>query len=305
MKKLLLVTGLFLIVVNAYCLIPPYLINAILYSNGDVTLNWTPPVDPDSIFNSYHVYSSNSISGPFNKIDSIFSYSQTTKTYTGLGQMYFYMKCRDTNNVYSLSSDTLQSLLNNDVGVIAMLEPNDTCLYNIEQQVTIIVKNFGPDTLSSIPVIYTVKGQVKGTGTWTGVMSPNATDTFTFIQKFIVPLGVFTICARTKLLNDADPSNDSTCRFIYWDIEENSFNNNDISISPNPFSHSTQITLNQTYQNIALAVYDIQGKQVAQQHYTNCSQIQLHRNQLTSGLYFVKLTLDDKAVQTVKMVVGD
>ena len=73
-----------------------------------------------------------------------------------------------------------------------------------------------------------------------------------------------------------------------------------LNISPNPFSHSTQITLNETYQNIALTVYDMQGKQVAQQHYTNCSQIQLYRNQLTNGLYFVKLTLDDKAVETVK-----
>lgn len=80
---------------------------------------------------------------------------------------------------------------------------------------------------------------------------------------------------------------------------------NDLKISPNPFSQSTQITLNKTYQNIALAVYDIQGKQVAQQHYTNCSQIQLNRNLLTNGLYFVKLTLDDKAVETVKVVVGD
>ena len=86
---------------------------------------------------------------------------------------------------------------------------------------------------------------------------------------------------------------------------ENVDRKSEIILTPNPFSQSTQITLNQTYQNIALAVYDIQGKQVAQQHYTNCSQIQFYRNNLTNGLYFVKLTLDDKAVETVKMVVGD
>jgi hypothetical protein len=86
-------------------------------------------------------------------------------------------------------------------------------------------------------------------------------------------------------------------------IEENNTSIN--SISPNPFSQSTQITLPQTYHNIALAVYDIQGKQVAQQQYKDCSQIQLNRNQLSNGLYFLKLTLYDKEVETGKIVVNE
>jgi hypothetical protein len=82
-------------------------------------------------------------------------------------------------------------------------------------------------------------------------------------------------------------------------------NQTDFNISPNPFSQSTQITLNQTYHSIALAVYDIQGKQVAQQQYADCDKIQLSRNQLSNGLYFLKLTLDDKEVETGKMVISE
>jgi hypothetical protein len=83
-------------------------------------------------------------------------------------------------------------------------------------------------------------------------------------------------------------------------------NSNEIlNITPNPFSQSTQITLNQSYHNIALAVYDIQGKQVAQQQYADSDKIQLSRNQLSNGLYFLKLTLDDKAVETGKIVVRE
>jgi hypothetical protein len=76
-------------------------------------------------------------------------------------------------------------------------------------------------------------------------------------------------------------------------------------ISPNPLSQSTQITLKKTYHSITLAVYDIQGKQVAQQQYADCDKIQLNRNQLRNGLYFLKLTLDDKAVETGKIVISE
>jgi hypothetical protein len=77
------------------------------------------------------------------------------------------------------------------------------------------------------------------------------------------------------------------------------------TISPNPFTTTTQITLNQTYHNIALAVYDIQGKLLAQNRYKDCSQIQLNRNQLSNGLYFLKLTMDDMEVETGKIVIRE
>jgi hypothetical protein len=78
-----------------------------------------------------------------------------------------------------------------------------------------------------------------------------------------------------------------------------------INISPNPFTTTTQITLPQTYHNIALAVYDIQGKLLAQQQHADCSKIQFNRNQLSNGLYFLKLTLDDKEVETGKIVISE
>jgi hypothetical protein len=87
-------------------------------------------------------------------------------------------------------------------------------------------------------------------------------------------------------------------------VKENVYPNN-ISISPNPFTTTTQITLPQTYHNIALAVYDIQGKLLAQNQYKDCRQIQLNRNQLSNGLYFLKLTLDDKEVETGKIVIRE
>ena len=77
------------------------------------------------------------------------------------------------------------------------------------------------------------------------------------------------------------------------------------SLSPNPFTQSTQITLNQTYQNITLEVYDIQGKLMMHQEYADRDIIQLERNCLNNGMYFLKLTLDGKIVETGKIVVGE
>jgi hypothetical protein len=42
-----------------------------------------------------------------------------------------------------------------------------------------------------------------------------------------------------------------------------------------------------------------------QQNYADCSQIQLNRRGLNSGLYFLKLTLNDRWVETGKIVVTD
>jgi len=85
----------------------------------------------------------------------------------------------------------------------------------------------------------------------------------------------------------------------------NEVNANAINISPNPFSTTTQITLNKTYHTISLSVYDMQGKLVAQNQYADADKIQLNRKGLTNGMYFLKLILDDKEITTGKIVVSD
>jgi hypothetical protein len=78
-----------------------------------------------------------------------------------------------------------------------------------------------------------------------------------------------------------------------------------ITISPNPFTTSTQITLYKTYHNIFLSVYDIQGKLMLQKQYADCNRIQLNRNGLNNGMYFMKLTLDERWVETAKIIISE
>ena len=90
-----------------------------------------------------------------------------------------------------------------------------------------------------------------------------------------------------------------------YDVKTLKPKDNSIVISPNPFTTSAQITFNQTYQSIALEVYDIQGKLLMQNRYANCNQIELKRGNLEDGLYFLKLTMDGNRVETRKIIINN
>jgi hypothetical protein len=99
------------------------------------------------------------------------------------------------------------------------------------------------------------------------------------------------------------PDTNSHC--VFYSINSYPTQVTNIAISPNPFTTSAQITLDKTYHNITLAVYDIQGKLMLQKQYADCSQIQLNRNGLGNGMYFLKLTMEDKWVETGKIIVSE
>jgi gliding motility-associated-like protein len=85
-------------------------------SNGDILLTWLIPPDPDGTFNSYHIYSSTNLNGPYTLIDSIFVYNQNTYLHSGAGgntaSRYYYVRTRSGcfGRVLTEPSDTLQSL---------------------------------------------------------------------------------------------------------------------------------------------------------------------------------------------------
>lgn len=88
---------------------------------GNVILSWIPPIDTMNSFNSYHIYTSNSITGPFTLVDSIFNYNQTSYTHLGAGAnthtVYYYMKTRSgcLGKYYSPSSQKIQTIYLNVV----------------------------------------------------------------------------------------------------------------------------------------------------------------------------------------------
>jgi len=84
--------------------------------NGNTTLTWTPISDPDGYFNSYHIYSSTNVNGPYTVLDSIFNLNQSTYTHSGAGadnqSVYYFIRTRSGcgGQVFSPALDTLQSI---------------------------------------------------------------------------------------------------------------------------------------------------------------------------------------------------
>jgi hypothetical protein len=85
------------IVVRAGPLVGPPLLNCTLTdSSGNVTLTWTPPPDTANYFESYVIYRSNNLSGPYDSIATIYNINQNSYTDVGINpgwnSYYYYIR---------------------------------------------------------------------------------------------------------------------------------------------------------------------------------------------------------------------
>jgi hypothetical protein len=99
-----------------------------------------------------------------------------------------------------------------DAGVSLIIQP--LTLNGFEgavQAVEVQITNFGSDTLTSIPVSYSVNGVITATQTWSGVLLPGQIDTLLFTQSYIIPAGTYDLCANTAIPVDGNHSNDTIC----------------------------------------------------------------------------------------------
>jgi len=87
-------------------------------------------------------------------------------------------------------------------------------------------------------------------------------------------------------------------------INENIHNNNS-SIFPNPFSKQTTLQTDILLKNATLTVDNCFGQTVKQINNISGQTVTLHRDNLPSGLYFIRLTQDNKVITADKLVITD
>jgi len=113
MNKKFLILLLFVVSSQSFALLPPALRCISVLNDGKISLNWMIPTDIAG-FNSYHLYRSNALSGVYVKIDTIFNVNQTSYIDLNVNAnnqtFFYYIQCRSIANVYTSSSDTLQSI---------------------------------------------------------------------------------------------------------------------------------------------------------------------------------------------------
>ncbi len=111
----------------------PELRCASVLSNGDVELTWSVPANAGNTFDSYHLYHSGSVNGPFTLLDSLFNINTTSYTHFGANannaSQYYYISTRSGCNggVYNSSPDTVATIfpvINNPGNGVADLSWN-------------------------------------------------------------------------------------------------------------------------------------------------------------------------------------
>jgi len=97
-----------------------------------------------------------------------------------------------------------------------LVYPWDTTCVDRDYQVTIRLKNYGLNTLTSIPVAFRFKTNSPVTETWTGSLSPGDSTDYTFLTSYNTTLliGNYNLCSYTMLASDGYHVNDTSCNNI-------------------------------------------------------------------------------------------
>lgn len=105
-----------------------------------------------------------------------------------------------------------------DAGVTQVNTPGDSTVVGSSVNVSVEIRNFGIDALTSFPVTYQVGNNPPVTETWTGNLATDDVDVFTFNQAYTAPGTNYNLCVYTELPQDGNHFNDTTCNMIYKKI---------------------------------------------------------------------------------------
>ncbi len=125
----------------------------------------------------------------------------------------FYFHSDVSNQIAGASVDDISITIPQpyDAGVELIKQPVGSGPSGASKVVKVKIRNYGTNTLTSIPVSYVVNGGTPVNATWTGSLVANDTITYTFATPMIVPGGAFSLCAYTGLATDGDHLNDTIC----------------------------------------------------------------------------------------------
>lgn len=78
-----------------------------------------------------------------------------------------------------------------------------------------------------------------------------------------------------------------------------------IKIFPNPFNLTAEISFVKNYKTIDLTLFDLQGKIIKSKTYKDLNKINLDRLEIENGIYFLRMTLDNRIIETKKILITE
>ncbi|MEO0136321.1 MAG: choice-of-anchor J domain-containing protein [candidate division WOR-3 bacterium] len=110
---------------------------------------------------------------------------------------------------------TPPTAFNNDAGIIAATLGPKPYIVNKPTPVNVVIKNFGFNPVTSIPIFYTTGGADTTFETWTGYLEIGQIANYSFTQQFVpTASGDNTIWFGTKLSDDQNPQNDTIVKVV-------------------------------------------------------------------------------------------
>lgn len=111
---------------------------------------------------------------------------------------------------FAFDDVTIYDTPNHDAGVLSLVAPVSRCGNTTQEQVTILVKNYGHLPQTSIPVSYQVGNLPHVTETITATLAPEDTLTYTFLTRLnAAASATYALKAYTRLPADAVAANDT------------------------------------------------------------------------------------------------
>ncbi|MFZ4401773.1 MAG: T9SS type A sorting domain-containing protein [Bacteroidales bacterium] len=101
-----------------------------------------------------------------------------------------------------------------DAGIIAINSPSASSIVGDIVTVSVTVKNFGTDILTTIPVNYQIGSGNVQTGTLLSPLNPGDTANYTFTQPYQVTNINYLICAYTSVTSDIYIQNNQYCKTV-------------------------------------------------------------------------------------------
>ena len=153
--------------------------------------------------------------------------------------------------------------------------------------------NFSQDDIGNSTFI------IEGIGTNSGLLEPLYPYSLEWTHRYL-------ICVKDSLQTYFISNHNSTigCNLLYTKITELNFLNN-FSVFPNPFSRETIFKAGQYLQNATVTISNIYGQQVKQIKNITGKEITLHRENLSEGIYFLRLTQENKIISSCKLIIID